>query len=154
MKAWRLAKIVELVEKNAVYTQEDLLKLLAQEGFLTTQATISRDIKELNLVKTLTPEGKYKYTTTRKKQNDNMEKKFRAVFVESVVSVDYALNTVVIKCHTGMANAACASLDAMAEMEGIVGTLAGDDTIFVLMRSEEAASHLTRRIEQMISLSE
>ena len=154
MKALRLAKIIELVEKNEVYTQEDLLKLLAQEGFQTTQATISRDIKELNLVKTLTAEGKYQYTTTRKKQTDNMEKKFRAVFLESVLSVDYALNTAVIKCHTGMANAACASLDGMAEMEGIVGTLAGDDTIFVLMRSEEGAAHLVRRIEQMISLGE
>lgn len=151
MKALRLAKIVELVEKNEVYTQEDLLGLLAQEGFQTTQATISRDIKELGLVKAVTADGKYKYTTTQKKHTDTMEKKFRAVFMESVIQVDYALNTVVIKCHTGMANAACASLDTMAEMEGIVGTLAGDDTIFVLMRTEEMAAHLTQRIELMIS---
>ena len=153
MKAMRLAKIVELVEKNEIYTQEDLLVLLAKEGISTTQATISRDIKELNLVKTITEDGKYKYTTTRKKKSDSMEKKFRAVFVESVISVDYALNTVVIKCHTGMANAACASLDSMAEMEGIVGTLAGDDTIFVLMRTEEMAAHLTGRIQEMTGLA-
>ena len=82
-----------------------------------------------------------------------MVKKFRAVFVESVVSVDYAQNIVVIKCHTGMANAACASLDSMAEMEGIVGTLAGDDTIFVLMRTEEMAAHLTGRIQEMTGLA-
>ena len=149
MKAMRLAKIVELVEKNEIYTQEDLLVLLAKEGISTTQATISRDIKELNLVKTITEDGKYKYTTTRKKKSDSMEKKIRAVFVESVISVDYALNTVVIKCHTGMANAACASLDSMAEMEGIVGTLAGDDTIFVLMRTEKMAEHLTSHIREM-----
>ena len=149
MKAMRLAKIVELVEKNEIYTQEDLLVLLAKEGISTTQATISRDIKELNLVKTITEDGKYKYTTTRKKKSDYMAKKFQAVFVESVISVDYALNTVVIKCHTGMANAACASVDSMAEMEGIVGTLAGDDTIFVLMRTEKMAEHLTSHIREM-----
>ncbi|MGI5893535.1 MAG: arginine repressor [Candidatus Merdivicinus sp.] len=154
MKALRLAKIIELVEKHEIYTQEDLLVLLAQEGFVTTQATISRDIKELSLIKTVTEDGKYKYTTSRKKQTDNMEKKFRAVFMESVISVDYALNTVVIKCHNGMANAACASLDTMAEMEGIVGTLAGDDTIFVLMRTEELAGHLTQRIQHMIAQTE
>ena len=153
MKALRLAKIVELVETHEIYTQEDLLVLLAQEGFVTTQATISRDIKELNLVKAITEDGKYKYITIRKQKNDTMVKKFRAVFVESVVSVDYAQNIVVIKCHTGMANAACASLDSMAEMEGIVGTLAGDDTIFVLMRTEEMAAHLTGRIQEMTGLA-
>ena len=149
MKALRLAKIVELVEKNEVYTQEDLLQLLAQEGITTTQATISRDIKELNLVKSVTEDGKYKYTTSRKKQTDTMEKKFRSVFVESVVLVDYAQNIVVVKCHTGMANAACAALDTMG-LEGIVGTLAGDDTIFILMRTEELARNISDEIRAML----
>lgn len=149
MKALRLAKIVELVEKNEVYTQEDLLQLLAQEGITTTQATISRDIKELNLVKSVTEDGKYKYTTSRKKQTDTMEKKFRSVFVESVVLVDYAQNIVVVKCHTGMANAACAALDTMG-LEGIVGTLAGDDTIFILMRTEELAHNISDEIRAML----
>ena len=143
MKALRLAKIVELVEKNEVYTQEDLLELLAKEGFITTQATVSRDIKELSLVKSVTEDGKYKYTTSRKKQNDSMEKKFRSVFVESVVLVDYAQNTVVIKCHT---------LDTMG-LEGVVGTLAGDDTIFVLMRTEELAHGITEKIRGMLTQS-
>ena len=152
MKALRLAKIVELVEKNEVYTQEDLLELLAKEGFITTQATVSRDIKELSLVKSVTEDGKYKYTTSRKKQNDSMEKKFRSVFDESVVLVDYAQNTVVIKCHTGMANAACAALDTMG-LEGVVGTLAGDDTIFILMRTEELAHGITEKIRGMLTQS-
>ena len=152
MKALRLAKIVELVEKNEVYTQEDLLALLAKEGFVTTQATVSRDIKELSLVKSVTEDGKYKYTTSRKKQNDSMEKKFRSVFVESVVLVDYAMNTVVVMCHTGMANAACAALDTMG-LEGIVGTLAGDDTIFILMRTEELAHGITDKIRGMLNQS-
>ncbi len=149
MKALRLAKIVELVEKNEVYTQEDLLQLLAREGIATTQATISRDIKELNLVKSVTEDGKYKYTTSRKKQTDTMEKKFRSVFIESVVLVDYAQNIVVVKCHTGMANAACAALDTMG-LEGIVGTLAGDDTIFILMRTEELARNISDEIRAML----
>lgn len=149
MKALRLAKIVELVEKNEVYTQEDLLQLLAREGIATTQATISRDIKELNLVKSVTEDGKYKYTTSRKKQTDTMEKKFRSVFIESVVLVDYAQNIVVVKCHTGMANAACAALDTMG-LEGIVGTLAGDDTIFILMRTDELARNISDEIRAML----
>lgn len=149
MKALRLQKIVELVEKNEVYTQDDLLKLLAEEGIATTQATISRDIKELNLVKAITEDGKYKYTTARKQQNHNMEKKYRAVFMESIMEVDYALNTVVIRCHTGMANAACAALDTM-DFQGIVGTLAGDDTIFVLMRTEALADSLASEVKSML----
>ena len=149
MKALRLAKIVELVEKNEVYTQEDLLQLLAREGIATTQATISRDIKELNLVKSVTEDGKYKYTTSRKKRTDTMEKKFRSVFIESVVLVDYAQNIVVVKCHTGMANAACAALDTMG-LEGIVGTLAGDDTIFILMRTDELARNISDEIRAML----
>lgn len=149
MKALRLQKIVELVEQNEVCTQDDLLKLLEEEGISTTQATISRDIKELNLVKAITEDGKYKYTTARRQQNHSMEKKYRAVFVESIIDADYALNTVVIRCHTGMANAACAALDTM-NFQGIVGTLAGDDTIFVLMRTEALADALTQEIKSML----
>ncbi len=149
MKAKRLQKIIELVENNVVCTQEDLLVLLENEGIKTTQATISRDIKELNLVKTTTDDGNYKYTTAKKSKNHRMEKKYRAVFIESVLSVDYALNTVVIKCHTGMANAACAALDTM-DFSGIVGTLAGDDTIFVLMKTEILAQTLTMEIKSML----
>ena len=149
MKALRLAKIVELVEKNEVYTQEDLLALLAKEGFVTTQATVSRDIKELSLVKSVTEDGKYKYTTSRKKQNDSMEKKFRSVFVESVVLVDYAMNTVVVKCHTGMANAACEVFDAK-QWNGVVGTLSGDDTFFILMRTEDGAAEICKSLQQYV----
>lgn len=149
MKALRLVKIMELIEKYEIYTQEDLLLRLREEGIETTQATISRDIKELNLVKTITEDGKYKYAVARRRPNDDLDKKYYAVFVESLVSVDYAGNMVAVRCHTGMANAACAALDTMG-FEGIVGTLAGDDTIFILMRDEEQAGELTRKIEQMI----
>ena len=149
MKALRLAKVMELIEKYEIYTQEDLLLRLREEGIETTQATISRDIKELNLVKGVTEDGKYKYVMTHKK-SDSLDQKYHAVLVESLVSADYAGNTAVVRCHTGMANAACAALDRMG-FEGIVGTLAGDDTIFVLMRDEKQAEALCRKMGQLIT---
>lgn len=149
MKALRLAKIMELVDKYEIYTQEDLLQRLKDEGIDTTQATISRDIKELNLVKAITEDGKYRYSAARRR-NDDLDKKYHAVFVESLISVDYAGNTVAVLCHTGMAGAACAALDTMG-FEGIVGTLAGDDTIFVLMRTTELAEELTRKIQRIMN---
>ncbi len=149
MKADRLKKIIEIIENNEVCTQEELLIFLKKEGIITTQATVSRDIKELNLVKSTATGGKYKYTTARKPNSHLMEKKYRAVFVEALTSVDYALNTVVIRCHTGMANAACAALDTM-DFSGIVGTLAGDDTIFVLMKTEQLAQQITTEIKSML----
>ena len=152
MKSKRHAKILELIEAKELETQDELAGELRRSGFEVTQATVSRDIKELSLVKSVTEDGKYKYTTSRKKQNVSMEKKFRSVFVESVVLVDYAMNTVVVKCHTGMANAACAALDTMG-LEGIVGTLAGDDTIFILMRTEELAHGITDKIRGMLNQS-
>ena len=150
MKALRLVKIMELVDRYEIYTQEDLLRYLREEGIETTQATITRDIKELNLVKTITEDGKYKYSAVRRRRNDDLEKKYHAVFVESLISVDYAGNTVAILCHTGMANAACAALDTMG-FEGIVGTLAGDDTIFILMRTEQLAEELTHKIQKIMN---
>lgn len=149
MKALRLTKIMELIEKYEIYTQEDLLLRLREEGIETTQATISRDIKELNLIKGVTEDGKYKYVMARKKSG-SLDQKYHAILVESLMSSDYAGNTVVLRCHTGMANAACAALDRMG-FEGIVGTLAGDDTIFVLMRDESQAKALCQKMDQMIA---
>jgi len=151
LKSLRLSKIVEIVENNDVYTQEHLLTLLRAQGFSITQATISRDIRELNLVKIITDDGKYKYTTTRKKQHDNLTQKYHSVFLDSVTNVDYSQNIIMLKCHTGMANAACAAFDTM-EFEGVVGSLAGDDTIFVLMRSETTARDVAEEIKQYLSI--
>ena len=152
MKKRRLQAILTLIKEHAVSTQEELLELLQRDGFDVTQATVSRDIKELRLIKTTDASGVYRYKQLEDGQA--AAPKFAGIFADSVISVVSAVNDVVVRCYAGMANAACASLDGMAEMEGIVGTLAGDDTIFVLMRSEEAAAHLVRRIEQMISLGE
>ena len=138
MKTKRHSKILELISEKDIATQEDLLVYLRESGFDVTQATVSRDIKELRLVKTMVSDGKYRYSPATSDSNADVSTKY-AVFNQSAKSVDYANNMIVIKCYTGMANAACAVLDAMNH-EGVVGTLAGDDTIFIACRTENAAS--------------
>lgn len=148
MKTKRHSKILELISERDISTQEDLLVYLRESGFDVTQATVSRDIKELRLVKTMVSDGKYRYSPASSDKNTDVSTKY-AVFNQSAKSVDYANNMIVIKCYTGMANAACAVLDAMNH-EGVVGTLAGDDTIFVLMRDERSAVNLVDNIRKLI----
>ena len=150
MKAKRHDKIIELVLTNNIYTQEDLLQKLSENGFRVTQATVSRDIKQLKLTKEMDEDGNYRYVTGAKKALDSVAGKFGTIFYESVLKIDYAGNMVAIKCRHGMANAACATLDA-ADWSGVVGTLAGDDTIFVLMRDEESAATFTKEIYKVLS---
>ncbi len=152
MKMRRHAKILELINLNSVDTQEELLRLLTESNFHVTQATVSRDIKELRLVKTQSPGGGYHYTTGSANSSVDMSFKFHAIFTESVNSVDYAMNTVVVKCYTGMANAACAALDSI-RWKGVVGTLAGDDTIFILMRDQATAAEFVEQLRKMLSSS-
>ena len=151
MKSKRHQKILELIESNAVDTQEELLRLLRENGYEVTQATVSRDIKELRLVKTAANDGKYQYSVSASKPRPDMSSQFYTFFNKSVYSVDHCKNFVVVKCHTGMANAVCEMLDAM-EIKGIVGTLSGDDTFLIVARSERDAkticSELTRHIGQ------
>ena len=147
MKKNRLAKILDLISEYDIDTQEAMQAYLLDCGYDVTQATVSRDIKELKLVKTTTDNGKTKYIIP-KAINDN-ENRFNAIFTSSVISVDYALNTVVIKCSVGTAQAACASFDNMKYLD-IVGTIAGDDTIFVLMRSEASASNLYKSLQTQL----
>ena len=148
MKAIRQTKILEIINENNVETQEELIEKLKDSGFDVTQATISRDIKELRLVKTLANEGRYKYTVSPSSSSD-ISGKFQSIFLESVISADYSGNIVAIKCYTGMANAACAALDAM-QWDGIVGSIAGDDTIFILARSEDTAVQLADTIRKIV----
>lgn len=148
MKTKRHSKILELISEKDIATQEDLLIYLRESGFDVTQATVSRDIKELRLVKTMISDGKYRYAAASSDSSADIGTKY-AVFSQSAKSVDYAGNIVVIKCFTGMANAACAVLDAMKH-DGVVGTLAGDDTIFILMRDEKLAVVLVETIKKLI----
>ena len=149
MKKRRQAKILELISSKEIETQEELQAYLIEYGFEVTQATISRDIKELRLVKDLSSKGRYVYSTG-KKNNQNITKRAGGIFNESIISIDYALNTVVIKCFAGMANAACAAIDSM-ELDEVLGTIAGDDTIFILCRSEENAENFTQKLRKMLN---
>ena len=149
MKQKRQEKILEIISNNDVDTQGRLMELLKESGFTATQATLSRDIRELRLVKTMTDTGIYKYDVPSQEKVTEMSSKFRSIFSEAVVSVDYAFHIVVIKCHVGMASAACAALDNM-KIRDVVGSLAGDDTIFVLLRNEQQALKLMNEIRQNI----
>ena len=150
MKKARHEVILSLIEKENIGTQEALLERLLQEGFSVTQATISRDIKALRLIKTPTGDGEYKYVYVQKDSEDYTQK-YYSILSHSVVSVNYAGNMAVVKCYTGMAQAACTAVDNIV-MDKIVGTLAGDDTIFVLCKDEGAAAELKKRIEKIAGI--
>ena len=150
MKRKRHVKILELIENFDIDTQESLQQKLLECGFDVTQATVSRDIKELKLVKILSSTGEYKYSVPPNLKEKNPLSMLISLFSESVVAIDYAMNMVVIKCHVGMANAVCAKLDS-ADFQNIVGTLAGDDTIFVVMRTENDAVRLVENLNNLIS---
>lgn len=148
MKTRRHSKILELIQQHSIDTQEELLRLLRAEGYDVTQATISRDIKELRLVKTLANDGKYRYSTGKSESSD-ISLKFFSLFADSVLNIEFAGNIVALKCLTGMAQAVCAAMDAM-RWDGVVATLAGDDTIFVLVRSESAAVSLVKDLKKLM----
>ena len=149
MKTRRHAKILELIKEHDIDTQDELLRHLREEGFDVTQATVSRDIKELRLVKTLSRVGKYRYSTGSENTND-MSSKFYSLFADSVLSVEAAQNMLVIRCMTGMAQAVCASLDSM-HWPGFVGTLAGDDTIFIVCRTDTDATTSQEEFRKLIN---
>lgn len=150
MKKERQQAILDLIQSRDISTQEDLKAGLQSLGYKVTQATVSRDINELELVKTLTKSGSYKYTRIQGKTSSRSPlEELHSLMGSLVASVDWAGNTVVIKCQTGMAQAVCAKLDA-ARLEQIVGTLAGDDTIFALVRTEEAALSLAEELRNDI----
>jgi len=148
MKSKRHAKILELIAEYEIDTQEELLGKLNENGYKVTQATVSRDIRELRLVKVQAGTG-YRYSLSSNKEAVDMSFKFHAVFTESVLKIDYAENIVVIKCYVGMANAACAALDSV-QWEGIVGTIAGDDTILCIMRDKQIAAKLAGQLLKLL----
>ena len=130
---------MEIISTTNVETQEQLLKELQDAGFTSTQATISRDIKELRIVKELTSFGIYRYTTSSRDVPGTFSDRLNTIFRECVTSYDYAQNLVVIHTLPGLANAAASAVDAMG-MSVVLGTLAGDDTVVVIMRDTNAAA--------------
>ena len=149
MKSKRQAEILRLIEENNVETQDHLLELLRERGIKATQATISRDIKELHLLKEPVGNGVYKYSAVKSRTTHNFAGRLQNIFREGVTSFDVAQNIVVIKTMPGLASAAAAALDGM-EISEIVGSLAGDDTAILIMRTSEAARSFCSEIHEML----
>ena len=148
MKSQRQAKILEIISTINVETQEQLLQELEGAGFHSTQATISRDIKELRIVKELTSLGTYRYTTVAKEVPSTFSNRLNTIFRECVTRYDYAQNLVVIHTLPGLAGAAASAIDSM-NMSVVVGTLAGDDTVMVVMRDTNAAAQFCGEISNL-----
>ena len=149
MKSKRQAEILRIIEEVDVETQDQLLSELKARGVTSTQATISRDIKELHLVKELTSYGTYRYAVSGHKNAVNFAGRLRTIFKEGVTSFDRAQNIVVLKTMPGLASAACAAIDGM-EIAGLVGSLAGDDTAILIMRDNEKAESFCDEIHKML----
>ena len=149
MKLDRQAMILEIIAQENIETQEQLLTRLQARGLRCTQATISRDIKQLHLIKEPVGQGVYKYAVSGNRTTLNVAAKLRTIFRECIVSIDYAQNIVVVKTMPGLANGACSALDNM-DMNDIVGSLAGDDTALLVMRNTEAAELLCQEIKDML----
>ena len=148
MKAKRQSKILELIRKNDIETQEELLAFLLDDGFVVTQATVSRDIREMKLTKIATESGRQKYAVLNDKV-EYMSEKYARVLRDGFVSMDVAQNILVIKTVSGMAGAVCASIDAM-NLHEIVGSIAGDDTIMCAIRTTEDTMHIMKKLRRII----
>ena len=150
MKSQRQAKILEIISNKNIETQEQLLTELQAEGFRGTQATISRDIKELRIVKELTSLGTYRYTIPASDLGSSFSARLNTIFRECVISFDYAQNIIVVRTLPGLASAAGSAIDAM-NLSTIVGTLAGDDTVMIVMRDTNAAATLCGEIRSLLN---
>ncbi len=154
LKSLRHEKILEIITKNDIETQDELTERLKKEGFNVTQATVSRDIKALRLIKTTCHEGgdenRYKYAVngTREENDAALTGKFKSILGQSIVKIDSASNLVVVKTYAGMANASAAALDSM-NIPDVLGTIAGDDTILIVMKTAEEASDFVKKIEKL-----
>ncbi len=148
MKRLRQEKMLELISKYEIDTQDELIDRLRESGFEVTQATVSRDIRELKISKMTTGRGTYRYVLPKQTATtSNM--KFNSALIDALIHVDYACNIVVLKTHAGLANAVAVGLDSM-HLENILGCVAGDDTILLVSRSEDAAHKIAERFRDMI----
>lgn len=149
MKTTRHNKILELINKYPITTQEELIDYLRSEGYDVTQSTVSRDIKQLRLTKTLLSDGKYRYQASPIAEK-GAKNNFKSIFSSSVVSIETAMNIIVIKTFSGMAQAACAALDMMSFAQ-VIGTLAGEDTIIVVCKDTHEAAACAEELEKFLS---
>lgn len=148
MKSVRQRKIIEIIENYEIETQEELAELLEKEGVTATQATISRDIRELKLTKVTNAEGRQRYVVLKHEDN-YLGDKYNRVLKEGFVSMDQAQNILVVKTVSGMAMAVAAAIDALKQAE-VVGSIAGDDTIMVAVRTAEDTTALMKKIQELL----
>lgn len=148
MKNARQTAILSIIEHNDVETQEELAGKLRDMGIVVTQATVSRDIKELRLLKVLTPAGSYKYATADKAEH-GVSERFVRIFIDSVLSINASGNIIVIRTLSGSANAAGEAIDNMRWPE-ILGTISGDNTLFVVVRSEGEVASVVERFHDIL----
>lgn len=148
MKVTRHAKILEIINSRTIETQEDLADQLKKSGMNVTQATVSRDIKELKLIKVLADTGRYKYATITHTESF-LSNKLVSIFSQTVLNVENVDKFIVIKTMTGSASAAAEALDSL-NFDGVVGTIAGDNTIFVIARSEQKSEEITQKMRKLI----
>lgn len=149
MKNDRQNQLLQIINEECIETQEQLLACLQKRGIKCTQATISRDIKEMHLIKEPAGQGKYRYAVSVHRTKLNFAEKLRTIFRESIVSMDVAQNLVVIKTMPGLASAAASALDGM-EVASKVGTLAGDDTVLLIMRDAVSADEFCAELKEML----
>ncbi len=149
MKNLRQQKIIELIKDNVIDRQEVLQAKLKECGFKVTQATVSRDIRELGIIKSDGEDGVYKYRTSKEKEKIEINGKFALILKQAVSKVSYANNLIVVKTYTGMGSAAGAAIDAM-ELEDVLGTLAGDDTLLIITHDNSSAEAVTEKLNELI----
>ena len=151
MKNQRQEYLLQIIAEETVETQEQLLERLQERGIRSTQATISRDIKQLRIIKELGPNGTYRYVSSPKPVEHAFSAKLNMIFRQCVTSIDYAQNLIVIKTMPGLANAACSAIDKL-ELPEMLGTLAGDDTCVVIMRDNASAATFCAEIREQIEV--
>jgi len=151
IKRDRQKEILRIISSMDIETQHHLIEELNKVGITTTQATLSRDIKEMHLIKELTPNGVYRYAVGSMTGGGDYKTKLKTIFKESVTSFACASNIVVVKTLPGLAPAACSAIDAMG-IDNLVGTIAGDDTGFLAMSDVESAKQLCLEIEKVLEM--
>ncbi len=148
MKSERQARILEMIEKHEIQTQEEITARLQADGFKVTQATVSRDLRDLKLTKHMSSSGKYCYTVTRLHDHTGMARLNNAM-LESIVRVRYSMNNVVIKTYPGLAQAVASSVDSL-NIDTILGCVAGDDTIIIVTEDVESSAEISEKLKEMM----
>ncbi|MBR0466665.1 MAG: hypothetical protein IJJ40_04135 [Clostridia bacterium] len=150
MKSDRQTEILKIIEEQIICTQDDLQNALNKLGFKATQSTVSRDIKQLRLVKGHDNDGNYRYINSiSDRSNEGYQKHYSEIITNSVIKVDYALNNVVIKCQNGMAQSVCVAVDVLFN-DKMLGSIAGDDTVLIITKTEQNAENLSNEIKTML----